>query len=128
MTNKLIAILYRYTQACARLIAQYKTALNLVRDSVTDVEKFMNEYKVLIYTLIFIFIFLGLNSLLFQLECPAAVNRFKIGVPATIEHPTGAGHDNSKFAQYVAETVHVSFNFAFIYYCNNIRILIILIF
>ncbi|CAG8458429.1 5749_t:CDS:2 [Rhizophagus irregularis] len=74
-----------YTQACARLIAQYKTALNLVRDSVTDVEKFMNEYK---------------------LECPAAVNRFKIGVPATIEHPTGAGHDNSKFAQYVAETVH----------------------
>jgi hypothetical protein len=42
---------FRYTQACAQLIAQYKTALNLVCDSVTDVEKFMEkfikEYKVL---------------------------------------------------------------------------------
>jgi len=42
---------HRYTQACAQLIAQYKTALNLVVDSVTDVEKFMEkfikEYKVL---------------------------------------------------------------------------------
>ena len=39
-------IISRYTQACAQLIAQYKTALNLVRDSVTDVEKFIKEYKV----------------------------------------------------------------------------------
>ncbi|CAG8575046.1 9979_t:CDS:2 [Funneliformis caledonium] len=78
-----------YTQACAQLIAQYRTALNLVCDSITDVEKFMEKF---------------IKE--YKLECPAAVNRFKIGVPATIEHPTGAGHDTSKFAQYVAETVH----------------------
>ena len=65
-----------------------------------------------IYT-IFIFLWLNFFYYYYQLECPAAVNRFKIGVPATIEHPTGAGHDNSKFAQYVAETVHVSFILAF---------------
>ncbi|CAJ0873022.1 21395_t:CDS:2 [Entrophospora sp. SA101] len=73
-----------YTPACGKLIAQYKTAVNLVNDSVPDVEKFMKEYK---------------------LECPAAVNRFKIGVPATVEHSTGAGHDPSNSAQNVAETV-----------------------
>ncbi|KAG9289870.1 hypothetical protein G9A89_015450 [Geosiphon pyriformis] len=73
-----------YTPACAKLIAQYKTALNLVSDSMPDVDKFMNDYK---------------------LECPAAVNRFKIGVPATIEHSTIADHDSGNSAKYVAETV-----------------------
>ncbi|CAG8460979.1 2769_t:CDS:2 [Ambispora gerdemannii] len=73
-----------YTPACAKLIAQYKTALNLVSDSVPDVEKFMNDYK---------------------LECPAAFNRIKIGVPATIEHSGPTDHDSSKSAKYVAETV-----------------------
>ncbi|KAK9764425.1 Vacuolar protein-sorting-associated protein 28 [Basidiobolus ranarum] len=73
-----------YTPACAKLIAQFKTALNLVSDSVPDVEQFMKEYK---------------------LSCPAAANRLlKIGVPATIEHAT-SGHDPSKSAKYVAETV-----------------------
>ncbi|CAG8450456.1 121_t:CDS:2 [Scutellospora calospora] len=69
-----------YTPACAKLIAQYKTAMNLVCDLIPDVEKFMKEYK---------------------LKCPAAVNRFKIGVPATIEHSI----DPIKSAKYVAETV-----------------------
>ncbi|RHZ54174.1 hypothetical protein Glove_429g20 [Diversispora epigaea] len=71
-----------YTSSCTKLIAQYKTAMNLVNDLIPDVEKFMKEYK---------------------LECPAAVNRFKIGVPATIEH--SIDHDPSKSAKYVAETV-----------------------
>ncbi|KAL1914377.1 uncharacterized protein VTP21DRAFT_8957 [Calcarisporiella thermophila] len=74
-----------YTPACARLIAQFKTALNLVRDAVPDVEQFMREYK---------------------LECPAAANRLlKIGVPATIEHAAESGRDPSRSAKYVAETV-----------------------
>ncbi|CAG8514595.1 1367_t:CDS:2 [Paraglomus brasilianum] len=73
-----------YTPACSKLIAQYKTALNLVSDHVPDIEKFMKEYK---------------------LGCPAAANRFKIGVPATIEHSTGAGHGSGASAKYVAETV-----------------------
>jgi ESCRT-I complex subunit VPS28 len=71
-----------YTPACGRLIAQFKTARNLVSDSVPDVEKFMRDYN---------------------LSCPAAVTRLlKIGVPATTEH---AGHDASKSAKYVAESV-----------------------
>jgi hypothetical protein len=37
----------RYTPACARLIAQFKTALNLVHNEVNSVEDFMKEYKVL---------------------------------------------------------------------------------
>ncbi|CAJ0758321.1 19314_t:CDS:2 [Entrophospora sp. SA101] len=69
-----------YTPACGKLIAQYKTAVNLVNDSVPDVEKFMKEYKVI----------------------QIIVN---IGVPATVEHSTGAGHDPSNSAQNVAETV-----------------------
>ncbi|CAG8505432.1 43_t:CDS:2 [Dentiscutata heterogama] len=69
-----------YTPSCAKLIAQYKTAMNLVCDLIPDVEQFMKEYK---------------------LKCPAAVNRFKIGVPATIEHSI----DPIKSAKYVAESV-----------------------
>ncbi|CAG8453268.1 804_t:CDS:2 [Diversispora eburnea] len=66
-------------------LTQYKTAMNLVNDLIPDVEKFMKEYK---------------------LECPAAVNRFKIGVPATKEH--SIDNDPSTSAKHVAETVSVS--------------------
>ncbi|RUS17532.1 VPS28 protein-domain-containing protein [Endogone sp. FLAS-F59071] len=73
-----------YTPACTNLIAKYKTALNLVSDSVPDLEKFMRDYK---------------------LACPAAANRLKIGVPATYEHAVGENYDSGKSAKYVAETV-----------------------
>ncbi|KAL0140013.1 VPS28 protein-domain-containing protein [Mucor lusitanicus] len=61
-----------YTPQCANLIAKYKTTMNFLSDSVDNLEAFMNDYK---------------------LSCPAAVNRFKIGVPATYEHAIG---DNTK--------------------------------
>ncbi|KAG0000836.1 hypothetical protein BGZ80_006222 [Entomortierella chlamydospora] len=75
-----------YTRTCPQLIAQFKTASNLLGDVVPDLEKFMKEYN---------------------LDCPAAVKRIKIGVPATVEFGDGAsnegnGHRNFK---YVAETV-----------------------
>jgi len=74
-----------YTPQCANLIAKYKTALNFLSDSVTDLDSFMNDYK---------------------LSCPAAVNRFKIGVPATYEHAIGDNkNDMAKSAKYIAETV-----------------------
>ncbi len=38
----------RYTRACLRLIAQFKTLVNLLQESVPDVRKFMAEYKVCI--------------------------------------------------------------------------------
>ncbi|KAL7753870.1 Vacuolar protein-sorting-associated protein 28 [Sorochytrium milnesiophthora] len=73
-----------YTPICSKLIAQFKTALNAVRYSVSDVERFMQEYR---------------------LSCPLAVNRLlRIGVPATVEHSSGS-HDPHKSAQYVAEAV-----------------------
>ena len=36
----------RYTPQCANLIAKYKTALNFLSDTVTDLESFMAKYKV----------------------------------------------------------------------------------
>ncbi|KAI8581027.1 hypothetical protein K450DRAFT_234285 [Umbelopsis ramanniana AG] len=74
-----------YTPQCSNLIAKYKTALNFLSDTVTDLESFMAKYK---------------------LSCPAAVIRFKIGVPATYEHAIGdPSKDTGKSAKYVAEVV-----------------------
>ncbi|KAJ3168445.1 hypothetical protein HDU87_001001 [Geranomyces variabilis] len=74
-----------YTPACLKLIAQYKTALNLVGDSIPDVNAFMREYK---------------------LTCPAATRRLlEIGVPATIEHATTDTSSSGGVAKYVADTV-----------------------
>lgn len=36
----------RYSPACTRLIAQYKTMLKLVGDSVPSIEEFMAKYRV----------------------------------------------------------------------------------
>ncbi|KAI7864930.1 vacuolar protein sorting-associated [Spinellus fusiger] len=74
-----------YTPHCANLIAKYKTTMNFLSDNVQSLEVFMNDYK---------------------LTCPAAVNRFKIGVPATYEHAIGSHHnDMGKSAKYIAESV-----------------------
>lgn len=74
-----------YTPQCANLIAKYKTTMNFLSDAITNLETFMNDYK---------------------LTCPAAVNRFKIGVPATYEHAIGDNSkDVGKSAKYIAESV-----------------------
>ncbi|TPX35786.1 hypothetical protein SmJEL517_g01919 [Synchytrium microbalum] len=74
----------RYTEACLKLIAQFKTALNLISDVLPNVKAFMVEYK---------------------LSCPAAVNRLlEIGVPATVEHGSGSNSQGMQSAKYVAET------------------------
>ena len=78
----------QYTPECTKLIAQFKTALNLVRGRYQqDFELFMQDY---------------------QMHCPAAQNRLKIGVPATIEHvimSQSAKDSSQQSAKYVAETV-----------------------
>ncbi|ORX52973.1 ESCRT-1 complex, Vps28 subunit [Piromyces finnis] len=73
-----------YTLACTNLISQFKTCQNLLGDSsVLNVQHFMNEYK---------------------LNCPLAVNRLKVGVPATVEH--GVDNKNNKEdGKYIAKTV-----------------------
>jgi ESCRT-I complex subunit VPS28 len=55
------------------------------------------------------------------MNCPAAINRFRIGVPATIEHATASDLETGKSAKYVAETVqvvcsgrlHIDFQFSY---------------
>ncbi|KAI3630830.1 hypothetical protein MIR68_012265 [Amoeboaphelidium protococcarum] len=85
----------QYTQACAKLLTQYKTAFNLVDDQFKDIDDFCQTY---------------------YLNCQAALNRLKIGVPATIEHAVAASNSTSggsgngggggqQSAKYVAEAV-----------------------
>jgi len=69
-----------YTPACTKLIAQYKTAQNLVKD--WDLTKFMQEYK---------------------LDCPAAIDRLKKGYPSTTEYSDVTTSQSG--AKSVAETV-----------------------
>ncbi|KAH9250446.1 hypothetical protein BASA81_011785 [Batrachochytrium salamandrivorans] len=74
-----------YTPACFKLIAQFKTAVSLLQDTVPDVKEFMREYK---------------------LSCPAATKRLlEIGIPATVEHAADNAPATSS-ARYVAEAVH----------------------
>eukprot|EP00123_Amoebidium_parasiticum_P012408 comp21333_c0_seq1/m.29232 comp21333_c0_seq1/g.29232 ORF comp21333_c0_seq1/g.29232 comp21333_c0_seq1/m.29232 type:complete len:288 (-) comp21333_c0_seq1:343-1206(-) len=73
-----------YTPACEKLIAQFKTCMNLLKDEVPSLEAFMKEYK---------------------LSCPAALSRLNIGVPATVEHGGVGEGEQKKLTQYVAETV-----------------------
>lgn len=37
----------RYTPACEKLIAQFKTCMNLLKGEVTSLEQFMKDYKVI---------------------------------------------------------------------------------
>mmetsp|Transcript_23273 Transcript_23273/g.32897 ORF Transcript_23273/g.32897 Transcript_23273/m.32897 type:complete len:217 (-) Transcript_23273:138-788(-) len=54
-----------YTTACKKLIAQFKTLKESLGEQVPDIYSFMRKYN---------------------MNCPAAANRFKVGVPATIYH------------------------------------------
>lgn len=98
---------FRYTPQCANLIAKYKTTMNFLSDAITNLETFMNDYKVSLLCMKYVpTIF---NFFLDKLTCPAAVNRFKIGVPATYEHAIGDNSkDVGKSAKYIAESVLVS--------------------
>jgi len=72
-----------YNTNCTKLINQYKTVQGLVKDVVPDLAKFMQEYR---------------------MDCKAASQRLKIGVPATVEH-RDPNSEFTKTAMYVAETV-----------------------
>ena len=76
----------RYTDACTRLIAQFKTSVELVGDPI-DWTQFLTKYS---------------------LTCPAAMRRLLlVGVPATVEHAHSNNNEGNggKSAKYVAETV-----------------------
>ncbi|KAJ3728503.1 vacuolar protein sorting-associated protein 28 [Lentinula raphanica] len=69
-----------YSPACSRLLSQYKTMLKLVGDDVPSIEEFMKRYR---------------------MDYSAALERVRVGVPATVEHPTDSGPETAKW---VAET------------------------
>ncbi|KAK4049512.1 Vacuolar protein-sorting-associated protein 28 [Microbotryomycetes sp. JL201] len=66
----------QYTPACTRLLAQFKTIMKLVGDSIPSVTAFMSEYR-------------------------ASTHRLQVGVPATVEHSSEEG---TEVAKWVAET------------------------
>ncbi|GJE90759.1 vacuolar protein sorting-associated protein 28 [Phanerochaete sordida] len=69
-----------YSPACTRLLSQYMTMLKLVGSDVPSIEEFMSRYR---------------------MDCPAALHRLKVGVPATVEHSSEAGPETGKW---IAET------------------------
>jgi len=71
-----------YTDACFKLIAQYKTVQKLLN---VDIHKFVRDYRI---------------------DCKAALNRLVIvGVPATVEHGHVEAQQDTSATQGVAETV-----------------------
>ncbi|KAA1098107.1 Vacuolar protein-sorting-associated protein 28 [Puccinia graminis f. sp. tritici] len=73
----------RYTPACGRLLGHFKTLLNLVGGDLQWIQNFMAEYR---------------------MDCQAAANRIRVGVPATVEHSSEEGNESSKASRGVAET------------------------
>lgn len=81
-----------YASQCTRLLGQYKTVVKLVTDPsqpapycFSDVQAFMTH---------------------FHMDCPAALHRLNLGIPATIEHGSSEAHtfSHARDAQLVAET------------------------
>jgi ESCRT-I complex subunit VPS28 len=76
-----------YEPACSKLIAQFRTLKTALKDSVPDVEQFVETYK---------------------MDCPAAVNRLLVsGIPANVEHKSASSSSDSGTAAAVAECVQI---------------------
>ncbi len=75
---------FRYTPACVKLIAQYKTCINSL-GSDFDIKSFIRQHDVKQLSLQYVYI------IVLQIKCPAAVHRLiEVGIPATTEHVTSA--------------------------------------
>ena len=49
----------------------------------------------------------------YRMDCPAALHRLVVGVPATVEHSADAGNgDAGEMGKWVAETTQVSSRFS----------------
>lgn len=55
INKSLINLIFRYTPACSKLIAQFKNAQKYLQEEVPNIANFMTEYKVLIFFFCFIF-------------------------------------------------------------------------
>ncbi|KAI4296634.1 hypothetical protein L6164_036579 [Bauhinia variegata] len=74
-----------YELECQKLIAHFKTLATTLKDTVPNIERFADTYK---------------------MDCPAAINRLVVsGVPATVEHQAAAADAASTSAAIVAVCV-----------------------
>ncbi|KAI4299299.1 hypothetical protein L6164_032769 [Bauhinia variegata] len=74
-----------YEVECQKLIAHFKTLATTLKETVPNIERFADTYK---------------------MDCPAAINRLVVsGVPATVEHRGAAAASASTSATIVAECV-----------------------
>lgn len=74
-----------YEAECQKLIAHFKTLASTLKDTVPNIERFADTYK---------------------MDCPAAINRLVVsGVPATVEHRAASASLASTSAAIVAECV-----------------------
>ncbi|KAM7495603.1 hypothetical protein LguiB_030212 [Lonicera macranthoides] len=75
-----------YEVECQKLIAHFKTLSSTLEDTVPNVDRFHDTYK---------------------MDCPAAINRLVTsGVPVTVEHRAAASMSSTTSAAIVAECVH----------------------
>lgn len=74
-----------YETECLKLIAHFKTLASALKDTVPNIERFADTYK---------------------MDCPAALNRLLTsGVPATVEHRSSSTASATTSAAIVAECV-----------------------
>jgi hypothetical protein len=89
----------RYEPACTKLLAQYKSSLKHL-SPLLDVPHTSTSTGEKLY---------GLEGWMrrFRMDCPAALHRLVVGVPATVEHGSGEG-TGEEVGKWVAETTQVS--------------------
>lgn len=74
-----------YEQDCQKLITHFKTLASTLKDTVPNIERFHDTYK---------------------MDCPAALSRLiTSGVPATVEHRAATAISSTALAPIVAECV-----------------------
>lgn len=74
-----------YEPACQKLIGQFRTLWNSIKEQVPDVQQFMAEH---------------------HMQCPMAMTRLiRSGIPATIEHGSASSANDSSLQLAVAQSV-----------------------
>lgn len=73
-----------YEAQCEKLIAQFRMLWGSMKETVPSIQSFMQQY---------------------HMQCPMALTRLQVGLPATIEHRARPGEGAGGGARAVAETV-----------------------
>lgn len=91
---------HSYAPACIKLLAQYKSLLKLLQNQLDRPYHQPNGQQLV-----------GLEGFMrrYRMDCPAALHRLVVGVPATVEHSAEAGSaEGEELGKWVAETTQVS--------------------